>query len=98
MSRLARSKVAAIVLAVVEAMDRIPDELADLTFFSRYDLWYYFAIMDDVTCILCSAYNGQVLYGTHLRYLFKYLEIEDDNLILPKQHPNCRCELRRMTL
>jgi hypothetical protein len=86
-------------IRLVEALDRIPDEYEHLTYFSRYDLWFYRSVMDPgSTCTVCAAYNGSVLYGTHLRDFFPYLEVEDENHIHPHVHPNCRCDLERMTL
>lgn len=84
-----------IVEAVLEAQQRIPPEYGHLTYFSVTDLWLFHAVMDDVVCPECEAYDGHTYKGFRLRGLLPYLEIEDENRIKAHVHPNCRCWLQR---
>lgn len=67
-----------------------------VTFFSKHDVWLYHAVMDTKVCLTCRYYEeiGQFL-GNHIRLIFPYLEIIDENTIEVNVHPNCRCYLAR---
>lgn len=84
-------------IKVVEALDRIPDELEDdFTFFAERDLWRFESVEDETVCWLCKDYDGSIYLGSQIRTEWPYLEIESDELIHPHVHPNCRCRLWRM--
>ena len=84
------------VVKVVEAVQRIPPDVK-VTFFSRYDLWMYTAVLDDKLCDDCLEHEKTPRYfGTELRTKFPYLEIVDANTILAKVHPHCRYTLTRI--
>jgi hypothetical protein len=86
------------VQAVIEARQRIPQELKDqgLSFFSINDLYHYFGLADDKLCDACQQYDGETLNGAELRRLFPFMEIDSENIIYPKVHPNCRCMIIRL--
>jgi hypothetical protein len=74
----------------------VPEELQGLSFFGQ-DQWVFVASESDNMCSDCDAYNGQVFLGYELRREFPYLEIVDANMIYPRVHPHCGCELIRLT-
>ena len=74
-----------------------PKDLDKTTFFGSFDIWYYMGISDDATCTACLMLNQSILTGIDLRLLFPYLEIVNDDQILPHVHPNCRCTMLRIT-
>jgi len=67
------------------------------TFFGSMDIWYYLAINDNDTCTACLMLNQGVYMGIDLRKLFPFLEVINDDQILPRVHPNCRCTMLRIT-
>ena len=81
----------------VDALKRKPEGYEYQTFFSEYDVWQFIAITDDRTCASCMNYDTRFYKGNELRSEFIFLEIVDGNLILAKVHPNCRCQLSRIT-
>jgi len=81
----------------VDALKRKPEEYRYQTFFSELDLWQFIAITDDRTCPACMNYDTRFYKGTELRTEFEFLLIIDEDTIFAKVHPNCRCELRRIT-
>ena len=80
-----------------DALRRIPPQARGrVTFFSDWDLWLYELILDDRLCSECAGHASGMFQGSHIRLLFPYLEIVDEDLIDVLVHPNCRCELRRV--
>jgi len=76
---------------------RVPPDLKG-PFFGKYDLWMYNAVLDDRLCDQCLGYEKTPRYfGAELIGKFPYSEIKDNNTILAKVHPNCRCTLNRIT-
>jgi len=85
------------VRAVQEAKKRIPPDIKK-TFFSRFDVWIYNAVLDNKLCLKCLEFEKTPRYfGDQLRVLFPYLEIVDENTIKANVHPRCRCFLTRLT-
>lgn len=85
------------VVKAVDATKRIPKKYRRQSFFGHYDLWLYVAVYDEKLCEKCEAYaKKQVFRGTHLRSIFPYLEIHDNDMILANVHLHCRCELLRI--
>jgi len=85
-----------VVEAVEEAKTRIPPEYHQ-SFYGEYDLWLYVAVYDEVLCPKCRAFAQQKVFkGSELRSKFEYHEIADEDRILAKVHPHCRCELYRI--
>lgn len=80
-----------------EAKQRIPKQFAGNSFFSRFDLYQYIAITDDRTCKTCMIYDRMITPGNYLRAYFPFMDIINDDQILPRVHPNCRCTLLRVT-
>ena len=80
-----------------EALKRKPDDYKGTSFFGKYDLWTYIAIMDDRTCQRCSVHDQTINAGDLLRAVFPYLQIIGQDQIHPHVHPNCRCVLLRVT-
>ena len=95
MSKLAKARIAAVVVAVLEAKKRIPTGFKT-TYFSEHDLWIYHLVMDDRLCVTCQTLGGPPASysGDMIRGVFPYLEITGD-LIHVNVHPNCRCYLSR---
>lgn len=91
------SRIAEVVLAVIEARKRVPDDLQGQSFFGEMDLWMFIAIADDRICMRCDVLNFTVWKGTELRSMFDWLTILDGDTIMPNVHQNCRCELVRIT-
>ena len=88
----------AAVQVVEKARHRIPRELQGQSFFGQYDVWRYEGIADQKLCERCLKHVLQFYFlGNELRVNFPDLEIEGANLIMPNVHPNCRCELHRVT-
>lgn len=88
-------------VAVEEATKRIPPG-ATHTFFSKYDLWMYNAVLDDKLCDICLKYEENPrFFGDQIRTEFPYLEIINENTIKTHTHmprdDNCRCTLTRVT-
>ena len=80
----------------VEAKKRIPDEYKQ-SFYGEYDLWLYVAVYDEVLCPKCWGFAQQKVFrGSELVSKFEYHEIADEDKILVKVHPHCRCELYRI--
>jgi hypothetical protein len=86
----------AVVMAVLEALKRIPPHLRGTTFFSAQDQWFYIAVGDDRVCADCSGLNGGIFDGNYIRYLFPWLRVIDEDTIFPMLHPSCRCVLHRV--
>jgi hypothetical protein len=80
-----------------EALKRKPDDFKGTSFYGKYDLWQFKAIMDDRTCQACSTLDAVVIAGSMLRALLPYSEIIGQDQILPHVHPNCRCTVLRVT-
>jgi len=94
---LSLTEVVQAVMAVQEAQKRIPPDIKK-TFFSRFDVWIYHAVLDNKLCDQCLAFEKQPRYfGSEIRSLFPYLEIQDENTIKANVHPHCRCFLTRLT-
>lgn len=90
--------IAEAVHAVREAKKRIPDSLKDHSFFGALDFWRFVPEFDDRRCPECTAHWQTYFFtGDSLRGTFDHLEIQDENTISPKVHPNCRCQLWRVT-
>ena len=84
---------------VVDSLQRKPELYKTQSFFGELDLWDYVPYFDKKLCPACRAHaHTEVFRGTHLRAKWPYLEIQDENTILPKEHPNCRCQLWRIIL
>ena len=81
----------------VDALKRKPEEYKYQSFFSELDLWQFIAITDDRTCAACMNYDTRFYKGNELRTEFEFLLIIDEDTILAQVHPNCRCELHRIT-
>lgn len=82
---------------IVDAVKRKPSEHRRQSFFGMYDLWEYIAVYDDVLCEKCYGFAEREVYrGSHLRAIFPYLEIHDENRIDVHVHPHCRCMLLRI--
>lgn len=81
----------------MEAVRRIEKpQRKGVTYFSVHDVWMFDATLDSKVCPLCRAYEKAPEWnGNVLRSEFPYLEITDENTILPHVHPNCRCILKR---
>jgi len=75
----------------------VPESLRGLGFFGKLDEWIFVSSDHENMCEDCAHYNGQVFYGDELRTIFPYLEVRDANLIYPRVHPHCGCELVRLT-
>jgi hypothetical protein len=81
--------------AVLKAKQRIAIK-TNLTFYSKNDLWYYFTVtVDNSLCEVCLKYDGKILLGSSLRSEFPFHTVDDENIIKPHVHPNCRCFLVR---
>jgi hypothetical protein len=81
----------------VDALKRKPREFRRQSFFGEYDLWLYIPVYDERLCPECLGHSRwKVFRGTELRSTFEYLEISDDDRIIVKVHPHCRCELYRI--
>ena len=95
---------AALAVAAVESMQRKPEPLRHLSFFGKYDLWMYDAVLDNRLCNVCLGHEKHPRYfGSQLRVLFPHLMILDENIIGGPEpngnglaHPNCRCRLHRV--
>lgn len=74
-----------------------PIDFSRSTFFGEFDIWYYMAITDDRTCQPCIMLDQGLYKGWDIRKLFPYLEIVNDDQVLPHVHPNCRCTMLRLT-
>jgi len=86
------------IIQVVEAVDRIPPEYEEHTFFSSQDLWKLESIYDKKLCNVCRILaQDPYYYGNHLRHYFPYLEIINEDQIRANIHPHCRCILTRVT-
>jgi len=84
-------------IVVHDATQRKPPN-STVTFFGRYDLWMYHAVLDDKLCDLCLAHEKHPRYlGWHLRLFFPYLKYVNDNKLMANVHPHCRCYLTRVT-
>jgi hypothetical protein len=81
----------------MEAKARKPAGHGNQTFFGEYDLWYYTALLDTVTCKTCMVLHEQPFRGTELRMFFPWCDIITADQILPNTHPNCRCTMLRIT-
>lgn len=85
------------VQAVERRKKRVPPD-SKRTFFSKYDLWIYNAVLDNKLCDLCLSYEKTPRYfGNELITKFPYLVIVDENTINANVHPHCRCTLTRKT-
>ena len=85
------------IVEAVKAVQRIPSDVADVTFFSESDVWLYNAIVDERLCDRChAAQEIGVFLGDEIRRLFPRLEIMTAMLIMVNLHPNCRCFLYRL--
>lgn len=85
-------------MKAVDAVRRISEELRKHSFFGSYDLWKYEPHYDIKLCEKCFNHAlTKYRIGNHLRATFKYLVIIDANTIEVREHPNCRCLLRRVT-
>lgn len=85
------------VVEVVEAVKRVPPD-SKQSFFGMYDIWRYHAKFDIKLCDDCLMHaDTHYFVGKYLRGLFQYLEIQDQDTIDVKVHPNCRCTLHRVT-
>ena len=83
--------------AVVDALQRKPEEYKTQSFFGELDLWKYIPVYDEKLCDKCAEYAAtQYFWGPELRKNFKYLEIVDENTIDANVHINCRCFLARV--
>lgn len=68
----------------------------NLTFYSRNDLWYYFTVnASDEPCDECSQHDNKLFLGISLRSMFPWHTINDENIVKPNVHPNCRCFMVR---
>ena len=82
----------------VDAFKRKPEKYIVYSFFGKYDLWQYKGIFDKKLCERCLLHSLKTYFmGNNLRSVFPYLKIVGANKILPNVHPNCRCELTRVT-
>ena len=82
----------------VSAKRRIPEEYKPQSFFGHLDLWDYRSHFDEKLCEKCEENMLKDVYrGSELQGKFPYLEIKDVNTIEVNEHPNCRCELWRIT-
>jgi len=82
-----------------EAQKRVPDDLKSHSFFGSMDFWRYIPVFDNRLCPKCKAlFEHHFFQGSHLRIVFPYLEIRDEDTINANVHPNCRCELWRVTV
>jgi len=87
------------VIAVEEGRKQRISPDAKGPFFGKYDLWMYNAVLDDRLCDDCLGYEKTPRYfGAELIGKFPYLQIVNDNKILAKVHPHCRCTLNRVTV
>ena len=75
-----------------------------ITFFSKYDLWMYDAVLDNRICTICIGHERTArFFGSELRTTFPYLVILGVDTIGGLEggdglaHPNCRCRLHRIT-
>lgn len=79
------------------AVQRIPEEYKT-SFFGAYDIWHYIPIFDRKLCDRCLMHaETEYFVGRHLRGLFPYLKIKDENTIEVNEHLNCRCKVSRIT-
>jgi len=82
----------------LDAVKRKPEEFHVVSFFGHLDLWDYVSHFDEKLCEDCKANMLMDVYrGSELRGKFEYLKIKDGNTIMVNEHPNCRCELWRIT-
>ena len=83
---------------VVDSLRRKPETLRLVSFYGEYDVWRYEPKWDTKLCEECMSYSlKEYFWGKHLRELFEYHKILDANTIQVLVHPNCRCELHRVT-
>jgi hypothetical protein len=82
----------------------IPEDLHDVTYFSRSDVWHYISISDERRCQFCEEFDGFDYFGDQLRTFFPDLVIRSPNVIDVHIHmtlwhkPTCRCKLVRVVL
>ena len=83
----------------VDALKRKPEGYETQSFFGQYDLWQFTAITDDRTCEVCMDKDTRFYMGNELRLEFQDMLLLPSNpdTILARVHPNCRCELHRIT-
>jgi len=96
-TELYASVVAAVQAYLEGAWKRKPVDYDKQTFYGEWDLWFFLAISDEVTCWTCEILNNHVIRGIELRMLFPWHIIGTPDLIIPLVHPNCRCALLRIT-
>jgi len=85
-------------IRAVDAKQRVPKTYRYQTFFGAYDFYRYIPVFDDKLCERClSNFMTHWFRGSILRKEFPYLEIRDEDTLLPWVHPHCRCELWRLT-
>lgn len=83
---------------LVDSFTRKPEEFEKVSFFGLEDIWRYNAVWDVKLCDRCLRYARSEYYvGRHLRGIFEYLEIVDEDVIHVRVHPHCRCYLSRVT-
>lgn len=85
-----------VIEAVEKSKTRIPDKLRGPSYYSAYDEWQFLRSDHPNMCSECDSYHLEYYNGADLRPLFPYHEIQDENLIYPKVHPNCYCTLVRV--
>lgn len=90
------------IVEAVKAVQRVPKELRRKTFFGKYELWMYNAVLDDRLCDICLEFEKNPRFlGSALRTIFPYLEILDEDTIKVHAHmprdDHCRCTLNRVT-
>lgn len=92
-----RSLISAVkAFAAFDAKSRIPEEYRGaVSFFSWLDEWIYNTSEASNVCEECRSYEQEHFFGSELRGLFPWLEIENENVIYPRVHPNCNCKLIR---
>lgn len=92
-----RSLVSAVeAFAAFDAKQRIPEEYRGaVSFFSWLDEWIYNTSEGGNVCEECRSLEQEHFFGSELRGLFPWLEIENENTIYPRVHPNCQCKLIR---
>ena len=56
---------------------------------TRY--WMFVAVGDEKTCEHCDEFGASVLTTYEVHQYFPYYEEQDNDLIIPNVHPNCRC-------
>ena len=90
------------IVEVVKATQRIPQpQRSGVTYFSKWDVWMFQSVFDEVRCEICSNHERiELYYGNALRLWFPHLEILDENTIKAHAHmprdDNCRCFLVRV--